>query len=236
MIGLKFNRWTVAAYSHRSPNQGPFWFCICDCGTKRVVRGSSLKNNHSQSCGCYNRDLQHARNHPVGENELSLPGEIWAPLPSTVRETLVEASSFGRLRQMPTTHVYSPVLDENGYLRVSINGKLIRAHRLVALAFHPNPLNLPQINHKDANKSNNAPSNLEWCTPQGNMHHAHALGLVPALLGEDNGASKLTEKEVKTIRSRYIPGIVRQVDLAAEFDVSQRTISLIVRREKWTHV
>ena len=42
-------------------------------------------------------------------------------------------------------------------------------HRLLAIAFIPNPNNLPQINHKDENPSNNDLSNLEWCSPQYNL-------------------------------------------------------------------
>lgn len=38
-----------------------------------------------------------------------------------------------------------------------------KVHRLVAIAFIPNPDNLPHINHKDENKLNNNPNNLEWC-------------------------------------------------------------------------
>lgn len=41
-------------------------------------------------------------------------------------------------------------------------------HTLVAMAFIPNPNNLPCVNHIDENKSNNSLDNLEWCTWQYN--------------------------------------------------------------------
>lgn len=54
-----------------------------------------------------------------------------------------------------------------GYAIIELmkGGKSItyRVHRLVAMAFVPNPNNLPHINHKDENKLNNNPNNLEWC-------------------------------------------------------------------------
>lgn len=44
-------------------------------------------------------------------------------------------------------------------------------HRLVGMAFIPNPDNLPQINHKDENPKNNRVDNLEWCTGLYNVHY-----------------------------------------------------------------
>lgn len=67
------------------------------------------------------------------------------------------------LKQYPKTH---------GYLYVTLfrDGKryYLRVHRLVAEAFIPNPDNLPEVNHKDENKTNNFASNLEWCTSHDN--------------------------------------------------------------------
>lgn len=44
-------------------------------------------------------------------------------------------------------------------------------HRLVALAFIPNPDNLPQVNHKDEDPTNNIVDNLEWCNAEYNINY-----------------------------------------------------------------
>lgn len=68
----------------------------------------------------------------------------------------------------------------NKYLGVNLLGKIHTVHRLVAEAFIPNPLNKPQVNHKDGNGHNNNVSNLEWCTPSENSIHAfRVLGVAP---------------------------------------------------------
>jgi hypothetical protein len=64
---------------------------------------------------------------------------------------------------------------DKGYKTILIrdNGRerTVFVHRLVALAFVPNPDNKPQVNHKDGNKANNRPDNLEWVTNAENMRH-----------------------------------------------------------------
>lgn len=70
----------------------------------------------------------------------------------------------------------------SGYLRVYIkrdsdNKRVdMYIHRLVALAFIPNPENKKFVNHIDTNRSNNHVDNLEWCTSKENNQHSMNLG------------------------------------------------------------
>ena len=73
------------------------------------------------------------------------------------------------------------------YLGVHLSGKKEYSHRLAAKTFIPNPLNKPEVNHKDGNTYNNycgckennyEDSNLEWVTTKENMEHASKNGLI----------------------------------------------------------
>ena len=90
--------------------------------------------------------------------------EKWLPVPGY--EGLYEVSDHGKVRSRKKVLKEHPM--RNGYYNVSLfkdgKYKAYGIHRLVALAFIPNREHLPQVNHKDGNKKNNAVENLEWCT------------------------------------------------------------------------
>ena len=94
-------------------------------------------------------------------------------------EGLYKVSNKGRIFSILTNKILNPTLDEKGYYRVGLmkNGKRknARVHRLVAIAFIPNPYNKPCINHIDEIKTNNIIENLEWCTVKENNIHGSKL-------------------------------------------------------------
>lgn len=126
----------------------------------------------------------------------------------------------------------------HGYRSVNLckNGKKYQryVHILVAQAFIPNPLNLPEVNHKDGNKLNNNDWNLEWCTTSDNGKHAYKIGLQIPIYGEDNVKAKLTEKQVLEIRA--LKGIMPYHKIGEIYGVSKSLIGLIQLRKAWQHI
>ena len=98
-----------------------------------------------------------------------------------MEELNIEVSLWGDIINMKTGKSLKHQKCKNGYHRVylTIEGKRksFSVHRLVALAYIPNPANKPDVNHMDGNKSNNAKSNLEWVTKSENQKHAYRNGL-----------------------------------------------------------
>lgn len=84
----------------------------------------------------------------------------------------------GRVYSLITDKFIKHDISKKGYHQVTLSGiGRKKVHRLVAMLFIPNPDNLPQVNHKDGNKSNNRVENLEWCDQDYNNKHARGTGL-----------------------------------------------------------
>lgn len=111
--------------------------------------------------------------------------EEWRIIKNIEFQGNYEVSSLGRIRTIPhecydkfgrkrwiEEHIKATRSNPKGYRMINVryNGKhyTFKVHRIVASTFIPNPDNLPEVNHKDENKSNNCIDNLEWCTHQYN--------------------------------------------------------------------
>lgn len=94
-------------------------------------------------------------------------------------EGLYMISDLGRVKSLNYSHtgkakILQMRIDKWGYLQIGLykdgKTKAFLVHRLVAIAFIPNPLNKPQVNHIDENKENNNVKNLEWVTNKENSN------------------------------------------------------------------
>lgn len=117
-----------------------------------------------------------------------------------------EISSLGRLRNKENKHIFKLSNKNDDYFNIVLyyNGqrKTTSIHRLVALAFIPNPNNYPCVNHKDLNKQNNKIDNLEWCTRSQNVRHAIENGVAMT--------KSLIEKNMNKSYEKY--GFICQFD------------------------
>lgn len=100
-------------------------------------------------------------------------------------EGFYQVSSLGKVKTLANNCFKSSkpkemrlVTTPLGYKRVKLckrgEHKTCSVHRLVAMAFLPNPENKPEVNHIDGNPSNNAVDNLEWVTSRENILHSYA--------------------------------------------------------------
>lgn len=121
----------------------------------------------------------------------------------------------------------------NGYPKVVLckNNlpKTYLVHRLITIAFIPNPYNKPEVNHKNGIKIDNRLENLEWVTLSENHTHAYKIGLQKAY-GENNGRAKLNSFQVRVIRkSKDSTGR----ELSVIFNISEQVICQILKNKIW---
>lgn len=145
--------------------------------------------------------------------------EIWIEIQNSYK-----ISNCGRIKNK-YERILGGSLHKDGYIFVTLNGKQIPLHRLVATAFIPNPENKPEINHKDGNKQNNFVNNLEWCTRSENQTHAVENNLQPKPVNTYKGKFSLEQREeIKRLWNEGVP----ERQIAKQFNVSHSTICSII--------
>lgn len=104
----------------------------------------------------------------------------------------IQVSNAGNVRNSYTKEKLKCNSRTKGYPVVNVGkregytGHNEYIHRLVALAFIPNPNGESDVNHKDGNKENIHVSNLEWCSRSENIAHAYRIGLREAAYNPDS--------------------------------------------------
>lgn len=171
---------------------------------------------------------------------LVLPDENWV-VSEKISEhfcckDFYEISNYGRVRRSDTGFVYKITDNGNGYKKVALvygspKTKNFYIHRLVADAFHPNPDNLPQVNHKASGlgKFDNRAEHLEWCTEKDNIKDAHENGQMVNRTIHNTKIDKKPDEFIAKMYRRY-KETGRVGETAVEFGVSRTTLSSIVNK------
>lgn len=155
---------------------------------------------------------------------------------------LYSVSDDGKVLNRKLRKKLHPSPDGKGYMRVCLrkNGLSYNksVHQAMAVAFLGDKRATKTVNHKNGIKSDNRLENLEWLTNAQNMAHAAKLGLRPHpdMRGERNNSAVLSTEDIEYIRLRYNSGSLYQRELAKEYNVTQQTISDIIRGHSWAHL
>lgn len=147
-----------------------------------------------------------------------------------------EISNIGNIRNKSGTPLKAWTLS-SGYKQIQFNnkGKKFLVHRLVLLAFKPNPTNLPNVNHLNHDRSDNRLENLEWCTQSRNIQYAYDCKRM-IKKGVKHHLAKLDETQVITIKSILKTQEATHQELANYFGVVRATITSIAMGINWSHL
>jgi len=160
---------------------------------------------------------------------------------ASVERLVVTKDRLGRpaKRKVKNKILRTHISKNGGYetVQLSMNGKAkyFMVHRLVMLAFvGPLPEN-KEINHKDFNPLNNHLENLEYVTHKENTLYSYEIGRFYIPKGQENGATKVTEQQVKEMTQLKINGMSYR-QLGEKFGISHTQARRICTRENWKHL
>lgn len=156
-------------------------------------------------------------------------------------EGIYQVSTLGRVKRIDKKSArlkegcYLKLSDHyKGYLTVKLLEKRFFVHKLVAQAFIGDRQVGCQINHKDCDKTNNVPSNLEYVTQKQNMTHAKKNGLRPSCKGKNNPfyGKKHSEESLKKMKSKIFSKKTRE-KMSSSAKIRAKREGLIKVRLMW---
>lgn len=130
--------------------------------------------------------------------------------------------------------------DKDGYEIVTIyvdsKRKDFKVHRLVAMAFIPNPKNKPEVNHKDSNPMNNNVNNLEWATNLENIRWSWSNGNKISLYDVNSPYHKYQVKMIKHVCKMLEENRCTYKEISFNTGVPIPTIIAIRHGKQWTTI
>lgn len=180
-----------------------------------------------------------------------MESEIWKDVVGY--EGLYQVSNLGRVKSLDRNvigkdgrntffhgKIIKPYLHKTGCLVLNLRNTkidnkhhLTKVHRIVAQAFIPNPQNLPLINHKDENRTNNNVNNLEWCNHQYNVLYGDGRKKrKETILKRYNGWHHRTPVEQYTLDGKFVARYDYLKDVVEKYNYSSWLIKLCLIGKK----
>ena len=154
--------------------------------------------------------------------------EIWKDIEGY--EGHYQVSDKGRVKSVKfgKERILKPVITTKKYLQVHLCKNNIRKdyhiHRLVAQAYIPNPNNLPHINHKNEDRTDNRVENLEWCDAKYNNNYGNHNKKISEKLSKSVDQFSIEGKFIKTWSSMH--------QVTRELGITVGQISLCCRKKQ----
>jgi len=162
--------------------------------------------------------------------------EIWKYISGTKKQYKI--SSLGNILSFKYDkkkgRTIKTRVGKTGYIVVSlyVNSKVytFKVHRLLAIAFIPNPEGKCCVNHKDGIKLNISLDNLEWSTYSENNQHAYDTGLKVGALTGITGANHHGSKPINKLNKKgeFISTYVNAREAGKDNNISYKNISACI--------
>lgn len=166
----------------------------------------------------------------------------WKPIILEDIKNIYLVSNTGLVKNKITNKILSTNFTHKGYLQVglmSISKKKCISkvvHRLVSIAFIPNPDNKPQVNHINGKKTINWYRNLEWNTCKENIQHAIQNNLFYNGLGEMANGSIYSDEKIHQVCKLLETNKFLNTEISNMTGVDVSIISKIKCKDCWTHI